>query len=448
MSIIADALLTEEQNQAADKFAIAINPYNDPNLMPGAQSQGPLDFYVVEVGRRWPNGSTLKVLVKNETGNAAWAKKVIESVQTWEKYANIDFDIMDYDVIMAMPSPSKEEYIQKFVNNCDIRVLVKNGDFQCWSYVGTTCRLKAQKGETSVLFSFGSYKIDDTWVSTTIIHEFGHALGFQHEHNNENAKIPWNKEAVYAYYAKQGWDKAKVDCNLFASFTGAAFDQSAGYDSKSIMTYSIQNAHVLGRETLGGYYVASNTVLSDLDKRGALKHYPVTEGVIVYEGENFTGDFSILRPGKYGADSLGIANDKMRSFQIIGDLTLILYKNSDFSGERLGFWGESRSASSLGSNGFNDAVSSIKIARGTPKAIIYSEKDYTGSAEFLLEAGDYNLDKLGIDNDSLSSLRVFPGNSVTLYEHSNFGGEQLTFTSSVAYVGDNWNEKASSIRVK
>ena len=44
-------------------------------------------------------------------------------------------------------------------------------------------------------------------------HEFGHALGMIHEHQNPAAQgvIPWDKPKVYAYYAQQGWSKDDVD---------------------------------------------------------------------------------------------------------------------------------------------------------------------------------------------------------------------------------------------
>ena len=36
---------------------------------------------------------------------------------------------------------------------------------------------------------------------STTIHEFGHALGLNHEHKNPSAGIKWNKPVVYSDYA-------------------------------------------------------------------------------------------------------------------------------------------------------------------------------------------------------------------------------------------------------
>ncbi len=41
----------------------------------------------------------------------------------------------------------------------------------------------------------------DNWDVDTAIHEIRHTLGFPHEHQNPNAGIVWNEEAVYAELA-------------------------------------------------------------------------------------------------------------------------------------------------------------------------------------------------------------------------------------------------------
>lgn len=450
MSIPRDAIFTEEEHLAADRFAIEVNPYNDPNLMPGlAESQGPQNFYVAEVERRWPAGSTLRVVVINNTGDSKWANKIINVAKTWEKYANLILDIVDYDAIKVMPSPRKAEYEDVYMTNGDIRVVVQSGDtFNCSSFIGTTCKLVARTGQPSIQFQFGKKTIDDPWVQATILHEFGHALGFRHEHNNGNATIEWNTKAVYAdFKEEQGWDETKVNNNFFnfEKFTGEKFDQSAGYDKASIMTYAIKNTWVMNSKETTGWYAGWNTVLSDTDKRGALKLYPVTEGAIIYEHADYGGDFKILRPGTYVLSDLGIGNDTMSSLNVVGDVTVVLYEHYDFTGRNWHFIGN-QSCSNLGS--FNDIVSAIKVLRGSPKAIIYSDADYKGNVEFLMSAGDYNTDKLGIGNDQLTSLRVFSGSTVTLFEHGNFSGDFVDFTSDSANVGDYWNDKTSSIRVK
>jgi hypothetical protein len=57
----------------------------------------------------------------------------------------------------------------------------------------------------------------------------------------------------------------------------------------------------------------------------------------------------------------------------------------------------------------------------------------------------------GIDNDSVSSLKVAAGWKVTLYEHSNYGGTPVTFTGPTevpCLVDHGFNDKASSLRIE
>lgn len=81
----------------------------------------------------------------------------------------------------------------------------------------------------------------DTTDHEVILHEFGHALGMIHEHQNPAGNIPWNKDAVYEYYRRTQtppWDKKKVDENIFAKYSESLTSHTS-YDDRSIMRYAI-----------------------------------------------------------------------------------------------------------------------------------------------------------------------------------------------------------------
>ena len=46
-------------------------------------------------------------------------------------------------------------------------------------------------------------------------------------------------------------------------------------------------------------------------------------------------------------------------------------------------------------------------------------------------------------NDQVSSFKVGPGCTITLWEHVDRGGHHFRSSRSYSYVGDNWNDKAS-----
>ena len=58
-----------------------------------------------------------------------------------------------------------------------------------------------------------------TEYERVVVHEFGHALGAIHEHQNPKGGIEWNLPAVYKYFAgpPNFWSKEDVDVNVLGS---------------------------------------------------------------------------------------------------------------------------------------------------------------------------------------------------------------------------------------
>ena len=81
---------------------------------------------------------------------------------------------------------------------------------------------------------------------------------------------------------------------------------------------------------------------------------------------------------------------------------------------------------------------------------LYTDAGYKGKAVTLSE-GTYNLSRMGLynltDND-MSSLKVTPGFKVTIYEDDNFNGKSKSYTASESFVGEEWNDKMSSLKVE
>jgi hypothetical protein len=109
----------------------------------------------------------------------------------------------------------------------------------------------------------------DQEYNRVVLHEFGHALGLVHEHQNPIGGIQWNRPAVYDYYLRtDGWNKDQVDHNIFDTYST---DQAlyTTFDPNSIMLYAIP------RElTTNGFEVGWNTGLSEMDKAFIKQVYP------------------------------------------------------------------------------------------------------------------------------------------------------------------------------
>lgn len=161
--------------------------------------------------------------------------------------------------------------------NADVKIAFKwNGDEGSWSYIGTDCKSIAQN-KPSMNFGWLDSNTSEMEFSRVVLHEFGHALGFIHEHQHPFANIPWDKPKVYAYYALQGWNKAKVDQNVFNLYpdlkptdprSTADPRGYSGYDKTSIMHYAVDQTL-----TIGGYSTPWNYYLSETDKEVFLGYY-------------------------------------------------------------------------------------------------------------------------------------------------------------------------------
>jgi serralysin len=95
----------------------------------------------------------------------------------------------------------------------------------------------------------------------------GHTLGFIHEQSQPLSTIKWDEEAVYAYFAKQGWDRPTTKHNVLERYS-RRITQFTQYDTTSIMHYSFPAELLQSRIAIHG-----GNKLSQLDKDFAKKMY-------------------------------------------------------------------------------------------------------------------------------------------------------------------------------
>lgn len=221
---------------------------------------------VFQPSKKWLPGQTVRVRFLD--GNEFLRSKVRLYAEVWEEFANIDFVFVD-----SGPAEIR------------ISFTVDDGS---WSFLGKDSlnSSKVRRGNTSVFvpdasgasMNFGWFndKTPDQEFRRTTLHEFGHALGLKHEHQNKNQNIEWNEEAVYAYFAKQGWSREKTRSQVLLRYGNDSETTNGVYDRFSIMHYYYPPELVKG-----GTKIPLNTVLSDGDKAIIAEMYPFDETVRV-----------------------------------------------------------------------------------------------------------------------------------------------------------------------
>ncbi|WP_218585658.1 M12 family metallopeptidase [Pseudomonas izuensis] len=151
----------------------------------------------------------------------------------------------------------------------DIRIAFEQGNGS-WSYLGTMCR---QIPEPQPTMNFGWLTPDsaDDELRRVVLHEFGHALGLIHEHQNpKDGGIDWNTDAVIHDLSgpPNNWSPATIEENMFKKYEQNALLMT-NVDKESIMMYPIPLSWTLDQTSVG-----LNNTLSPLDKELIGQAYP------------------------------------------------------------------------------------------------------------------------------------------------------------------------------
>lgn len=132
----------------------------------------------------------------------------------------------------------------KFVKNpetADIRISDSRDLGGHWSCIGTDAKAIAANDPT-LHIDITEQHGEDYWRAI-ILHEFGHALGLEHEHQHPDCNIDWNTPSVYRECKeKQGWSQQDTYHNIFKRRKRIGKMASVPYDQKSIMHYSFSDA--------------------------------------------------------------------------------------------------------------------------------------------------------------------------------------------------------------
>lgn len=188
---------------------------------------------------RWPIGSV--VTVKFLEGDLKLRQRVREVAKKWLKItSNIEFVFVD-----AGPA--------------EIRIAFQQGNGS-WSYLGRACQEVADE-EPTMNFGWLAPESSDLEVQRVVLHEFGHALGLIHEHQNPKGGIRWRHDVVRAELSgfPNYWSDEIIEVNMFAQ--SAMSDVTATQiDPKSIMMYMIP-----GTWTEDGFSADQNDDLSPQD---------------------------------------------------------------------------------------------------------------------------------------------------------------------------------------
>jgi len=220
----------------------------------------------------WEAGQTITIGFIDRNA-AAWKKAWVEKVV----------------MTMVQPYVNLKLTFGSYGNDADIRITFEHEN-QAYSRLGTQSTWYKESRDQPESMNLGwldephrgsfewkgvVYNLPGcTWCSnntngSVIIHEFGHALGMVHEHQNPDGGIDWNVPAVLSYFsgAPNYWNEDQIRFNVLDKYSATLLNASK-FDPQSIMLYAFP-----ATLTNNGTATKANGVMSPTDIEWIQKVY-------------------------------------------------------------------------------------------------------------------------------------------------------------------------------
>jgi hypothetical protein len=215
-------------------------------------------FMALITDLRWESGQILRIRFL-ETNSSETYERILRTAREWSKYSNILFTL------------SQD-------NDAEIRITFSDkGDY---SRVGRSSESIDINEHTMNLKNYTSFP--------HILHEFGHALGAIHEHQNPSNGLVWDEGKVTGNIEREwGWTTDQIQRNIFEKYNKTT-TQFSEFDVNSIMIYPIPKGWAKDKN---GEEITIDwkDSLSTTDKRFINANYPGMSIYFNYQ-ETLTGN--------------------------------------------------------------------------------------------------------------------------------------------------------------
>ena len=198
---------------------------------------------------KWPKGSQIKISFLD--GDSGLQARVKAEAGKWISRTGADL------TFTWLNDPGAGDIRISFTRKCS------------WSLLGRYAKLKTDKTEPTMNFGWLTPNSTPLEIQEVVLHEFGHALGFIHEHQNPDGGLRWNRDAVIKSLTgpPNEWTEKQIETNVLGHYDPRALIGTP-FDPDSIMLYPFP-----AEWTENGVSTHNNSDLSTTDIRLARDIY-------------------------------------------------------------------------------------------------------------------------------------------------------------------------------
>ena len=235
-----------------------------PTLPPHVMADSGRAAAIILTKSKWVNGTVLHYCFFGGTSHYAVPKKQADAIRdAFAKWKACGIGLEFQEV--------------KQLSEAEVRIGYSTADGESASSVGREV-LNVPLNEPTTVYG---WDLTTPYGRGTALHELGHVLGMEHEHQNPFAGIKWHEQAVYDALAKppNSWDHSTTFHNILEKLSTQQV-QGSKWDPASIMEYEFEPGLIDEPEKYDKNGLTPPGTLSTADKQWARQWYPALKATL------------------------------------------------------------------------------------------------------------------------------------------------------------------------